>query len=81
MLGSELPARAGHHLQGPQAGQRPPRPRGSHQAHRLRDVQGGNQTWGHNLNLLWNSELYCAGDPEGRGLQVQVGMASQIFYH
>jgi hypothetical protein len=40
LAGAALPARARRHLPRPQAGQRPARPRGAHQAHRLRHVQG-----------------------------------------
>ena len=48
----QLPARARHHLQRLEAGQRSARPRGPHQAHGLRHVQGGHPAGRHHLDFL-----------------------------
>ena len=59
-----------HNIPRPEAGQRAARPRGPHQADRLRHVQGGHSPRRHHLHLLRHAKLHRPGDPPRRGLRI-----------
>ena len=78
LAGAQLPAREGHHLSRSETGQRAARPRGPHQADRLRNVQGRHPSGRHDVHLLRHAQLHRARDPARRGLQLQVGFITYL---